>query len=65
MLEVTGDSRIAIDGVELTTVRKQTIRAELNAIPQEPYVMKTSVRENDDPERQHSDEAIMNALQQV
>ncbi|KIM99556.1 hypothetical protein OIDMADRAFT_125496 [Oidiodendron maius Zn] len=36
MLEITDDSSITIDGVDITTIPRQLVRERLNAIPQEP-----------------------------
>ena len=65
MLEVTPESSITIDGIDLTTLPRQEVRARLNAIPQEPFFMKGNVRENADPMHEHSDEAVVIALKKV
>ena len=63
---------IAVDGVDLAFVRRQVLRSRLNAIPQEPYFLKGSVRFNADPwqasttgTKQLSDAEIVAALKKV
>lgn len=65
MLEVTPDSSITIDGIDITTLPRQEVRARLNAIPQEPFFTKNTVRGNADPTKQHPDDAIILALEKV
>lgn len=65
MLEVTPDSSITIDGIDITTLPRQEVRSRLNAIPQEPFFTKSSVRSNADPTHQHPDAAIVLALEKV
>lgn len=49
MLEVTPDSQITVDGIDITHVARQEVRTALNAIPQEPFFMRGTVRANADP----------------
>lgn len=65
MLEVEPDSCISIDGVDITRVSRQKIRAALNAIPQEPFLTRGSVRVNADPLGTHTTEEIEEALRSV
>ena len=65
MLEITADSSITIDGIDITTVPRQEIRSRLNAIPQEPFFIKGSIRSNADPYQKHSDAAIVTAIRKV
>ncbi|MCJ1434939.1 hypothetical protein MMC27_004309 [Xylographa pallens] len=65
MLEITADSSITIDGIDITTVPRQEIRSRLNAIPQEPFFIKGTIRSNADPYQKHSDAAIITAIRKV
>jgi len=41
------------------------VRSRLNAIPQEPFFIKGTVRANADPYKQHTDDAIITAIAKV
>ena len=58
MLELTAESSI-------TTLPRQLVRSRLNAIPQEPFFIRGSVRTNADPYQLHTDTAIISAIQKV
>ncbi len=65
MLEITGDSRIEIDGIDITTIPREVIRSRLNAVPQEPFFIRGSIRYNADPFHTQSDASIIKALSSV
>jgi ATP-binding cassette subfamily C (CFTR/MRP) protein 1 len=65
MLETTPESCIMVDGIDITTIPRQTIRSRLNGIPQDPFFMKGSVRLNASPEETHSDTDIILALRKA
>lgn len=65
MLELTDDSLITIDGVDISTIPRQIVRERLNAIPQEPIFITGNVRLNADPDGQHTDVAIIQAIEKV
>ncbi|PVH72950.1 putative ATP-binding cassette transporter [Cadophora sp. DSE1049] len=65
MLEVTEDSSITIDGIDITKLPREVVRSSLNAIPQEPFFIRGTVRANADPLHQHTDEAITEAIKKV
>jgi ATP-binding cassette subfamily C (CFTR/MRP) protein 1 len=65
MLEITEESAITIDGIDITGLPREIVRSRLNAIPQEPFFVKGTVRSNADPYQQHTDAAIMAAIQKV
>ncbi|CAG8388874.1 unnamed protein product [Penicillium salamii] len=47
LLEITPDSRITIDGVDITTLPRQTLRTAIAVVPQHPFFLKhTSIRAN-------------------
>lgn len=56
---------IIIDGVDLTTMPRQEIRGRLICVPQAPFLLAGSVRENVDPFHVATDEDIMHALREV
>jgi len=56
---------IAIDDLDLATLPRETIRAKLVAIPQDPFILAGSVRLNADPRGEASDETIVTALTKV
>lgn len=65
MLEITAESSITVDGIDITTLPRQLVRERLNAIPQEPFFLKGSIRFNADPYGQHTDTAIIAAITKV
>ncbi|KAG4443574.1 hypothetical protein IFR05_000951 [Cadophora sp. M221] len=65
MLEVTEDSSIIIDGIDITKLPRETVRSRLNAIPQEPFFIRGTVRANADPLHQQTDAAIVSAIKKV
>jgi ATP-binding cassette subfamily C (CFTR/MRP) protein 1 len=65
MLEITDESSITIDGVDITSLPRQFVRERLNAIPQEPIFITGNVRLNADPFGQHTDMAIIRAIEKV
>ncbi|KAJ5642139.1 hypothetical protein N7490_006139 [Penicillium lividum] len=65
MLEVEPTSQILIDGVDITRIPRQTTRAALNAIPQEPFFTHGTVRANMDPDQSKPLDKIEEALRRV
>jgi hypothetical protein len=59
------ESSITIDGINITTLPRQLVRSRLNAIPQEPFSIRGSVRANADPYQLHTNTAIISAMQKV
>jgi ATP-binding cassette, subfamily C (CFTR/MRP), member 1 len=64
MIELSSGS-IFIDDIDISTLPRDTIRERLNAIPQDPTFLSSSIRLNCDPQGAHSDENIIHALGQV
>ncbi|OQE74121.1 hypothetical protein PENNAL_c0084G03585 [Penicillium nalgiovense] len=65
LIELTS-GRIVIDGLDISTIRRNSLRAQLNCISQEPFLLPTcSVRLNVDPGSGLDDEVLINALQKV
>ncbi|KAI9736588.1 MAG: hypothetical protein M1818_006099 [Claussenomyces sp. TS43310] len=64
MIELTG-GKITIDGLDVSTVRRNALRSRLNAIAQEPFLLHGSLRRNLDPHERASDAACIAALQHV
>ncbi|KAB8290460.1 hypothetical protein EYC80_010891 [Monilinia laxa] len=65
MLELHPGSSIIIDGIDISTLPRQTIRARLNAIPQDPFFLRSTIRHNADPYNLHSDIAIISAFEKI
>ncbi|CEJ81902.1 hypothetical protein VHEMI02002 [[Torrubiella] hemipterigena] len=64
MLEVTS-GRIMVDGVNINTIPHELLRERINTISQGAFFFPGSVRDNADPLRLATDEAIIDALQAV
>ncbi|KAH6677549.1 P-loop containing nucleoside triphosphate hydrolase protein [Halenospora varia] len=56
---------IFVDGIDLSTLPRQTIRSRLIVVPQDPYLFDGSVRLNVDPSESVPDDAIIEALRKV
>ncbi|KAH7346292.1 putative ATP-binding cassette transporter [Rhexocercosporidium sp. MPI-PUGE-AT-0058] len=65
MLEIDSESSVIVDGIDITTIPRQLVRSRFNAIPQDPFFMKGSIRFNASPDSTHSDAAIIAALTKV
>lgn len=65
LVEIEPESQILIDGVDIAHIPRQTTRAALNAIPQEPFFTHGTVRTNIDPSNTNSLEEIERALRRV
>ncbi|XP_075724750.1 ATP-binding cassette sub-family C member 2-like [Rhipicephalus microplus] len=56
------EGRIVIDGVDISSLPLRELRSVITVIPQEPYLMKGSLRDNLDATQSHSDDEIWEAL---
>ncbi|KAI9848831.1 MAG: hypothetical protein M1837_006347 [Sclerophora amabilis] len=56
---------IVIDGIDISTIPRQEVRSRLIALPQEPYLLTGTVRENVDPFHCAHDEEIIHVLRVV
>lgn len=56
---------ISIDGLDLTTLRKDQVRAILTFVPQDAPILNGTIRFNLDPEGRHEDSRIIKTLQNV
>lgn len=65
MLELTPESSIIIDGIDITTLPRQLVRERLNAIPQEPFFIRGTIRSNADPYSHYTDAVIIQAIQKI
>jgi ATP-binding cassette, subfamily C (CFTR/MRP), member 1 len=67
LLEISPNSFVYIDGIDITTMPRQILRERLNAIPQDPFFLKGSIRFNASPfsEHKHTDEQIIDVLRKV
>ncbi|XP_053732526.1 ATP-binding cassette sub-family C member 4-like isoform X2 [Synchiropus splendidus] len=59
------DGRIVIDGFLTSEIGLHALRKKMSIIPQEPFLFTGTMRKNLDPFRQHTDEDLWNALQEV
>ncbi|KAM3608366.1 uncharacterized protein V6R79_023940 [Siganus canaliculatus] len=59
------EGRIMIDGLLTSEIGLHTLRQKMSIIPQDPVLFTGTVRKNLDPFRQHTDEDLWNALQEV
>lgn len=64
LLEIDSGT-IFIDGVDLSTVPRDTIRERLVVIPQDPMILVGNVRLNVDPASQKPDATLITALERV
>jgi ABC-type multidrug transport system fused ATPase/permease subunit len=63
MLEIGPLSHITFDGIDISTIPRQTVRAAVAVVPQDPYFLKNrNVRENLVPQGKQSDERILSVL---
>ena len=65
MLENIPRDSISIDGVDLTTLPRSSLRERLTAIPQETLIIPGSMRENIDPLQKSNIDDIKSALEKV
>ncbi|TGO61944.1 hypothetical protein BCON_0023g00020 [Botryotinia convoluta] len=65
MLELHPGSSILIDGIDISIIPRQTVRARLNAVPQDPFFLRSTIRTNADPYGVHTDLQIISALEKV
>ena len=59
------EGAITIDGVDVSTLRRQDVRSRLICVTQAPFLLSSSVRDNIDPFSHASDEDVVAALQRV
>lgn len=64
MLELDTGS-ITIDGYNTSKIAREELRRRLNTLPQEPFFLHGSVRENVDPLKISTDERIIETLRAV
>uniref|UniRef100_A0AAX7U2Q5 Multidrug resistance-associated protein 4 n=1 Tax=Astatotilapia calliptera TaxID=8154 RepID=A0AAX7U2Q5_ASTCA len=59
------EGRIMIDGFLTSEIGLHTLRQKMSIIPQDPVLFTGTMRKNLDPFKQHTDEDLWNALQEV
>ncbi|OCL12604.1 P-loop containing nucleoside triphosphate hydrolase protein [Glonium stellatum] len=64
LLDLSSGS-IFIDGVDIATLPRQEVRSRLITLPQDPYLLAGTVRDNVDPLHNVPDEEICDALDKV
>ncbi|QLI72089.1 ABC multidrug transporter B [Metarhizium brunneum] len=56
---------VTIDGVDISTIPRQEVRLRLNTLPQEPFFLQASIRDNVDLLHLSDDDSIIAALRSV
>lgn len=64
MIELRNGS-ISIDGLDLSTLRKDDVRSRMNAVPDDPFFFSGTIRENLDPAGACTNEQLFQALSKV
>lgn len=64
MIDVTNGT-ITVDGIDISTMPRQQVRANIVGVPQDSYLLGGSVRFNVDPTNGSSDERVESALKSV
>ncbi|KAF2001413.1 multidrug resistance-like protein [Amniculicola lignicola CBS 123094] len=64
MIEITS-GRIIIDGIDISTISRQTLRSRLNAIGEDMFFLSGSIRLNLDPHIQATDNQLRSVLEKV
>ncbi|KAF9893611.1 hypothetical protein FE257_010923 [Aspergillus nanangensis] len=64
MLEAS-QGQILVDGLDISSIRLQDLRSRLAIIPQNPTLLKGTVRSNLDPLNEYGDRQLLRALSQV
>uniref|UniRef100_A0AAZ1XW59 Multidrug resistance-associated protein 4 n=1 Tax=Oreochromis aureus TaxID=47969 RepID=A0AAZ1XW59_OREAU len=59
------EGRVTIDGFLTSEIGLHTLRQKMSIIPQDPVLFTGTMRKNLDPFKQHTDEDLWNALQEV
>ena len=65
LVECNRESSIIIDETSTSKIGLSTLRRTISIIPQSPFIFEGTVRENLDPFREYSDEAVWEALSDV
>ncbi|KAF5625992.1 multidrug resistance-associated 1 [Fusarium sp. NRRL 52700] len=66
MMEVDSNSSIKFDGIDITTLPRQTVRASVAVVPQHPFFMKkTTVRDNLIPRGEQPEDRILAVLNRL
>lgn len=63
MTDIT-EGKILIDDIDISTLPRDEVRQRINALPQEPFFLTGSVRQNLDPGTSASDERMIEALRE-
>ena len=64
IVEALGGS-IIIDGVDISTISLKKLRRSISIVPQEPFLLEGTLKDNLDPLNMYTEQEIMNVLKQV
>jgi ABC-type multidrug transport system fused ATPase/permease subunit len=64
IVEALGGS-ISIDGVDISTISLKKLRRSISIVPQEPFLLEGTLKDNLDPLNMYTEQEIMNVLKQV
>jgi len=64
-LNTSGEGSIFIDGIDISKIGLHELRTKVSIVPQAPVMFSGTIRNNVDPFRKYSDEAIWSALDEV
>ena len=59
------EGKIYIDDIDISQIGLELLRQSLTIIPQEPILLEGNIRDNIDPSKLHSDDEILNLLNEV
>ena len=59
------EGRIAIDGIDISTLDSTTLRRNITVIPQDPVLFSGTIRTNLDPMGEYSDEELWDSLEKT
>lgn len=66
LLEVKPGSHISFDGIDITTIPRESVRTAVAVVPQNPFFLKnTTLRENLVPQGSQTDERILSVLHRL
>jgi len=65
LVQVESDGTISIDSVDTKTIGLHLLRRNIGYIPQTPFLMEGTIKDNLDPKGEHSPQEVKAALEKV